>query len=177
MNWIEVTKNELWKHPKTDTLIRREGNEYYLYDSSDFNVRIPIKDFLDSPAIQIIKQLNTLESQSVLYLEVISKNFLTDNQLATIDGDIADNTKIYSNGQAIGFVTIGRGVGEILKLQLSGVIENPSWSWIPGQDLFLSANTLSSTPTIVNSKFIQKVARAVTPTKILITIEKPVLLN
>lgn len=190
--WEEIIPSKLWQHKTCDVQIRNVDGKMFFYDKSKMDVMFPLSDLLDSPAIALLSQITNNENkiatlrrdvdflfgnQSAQIIEVCAQVDLMKYQLATMDGLVANNRGIYSQFKAEGFVIENKNAGEIVKIQRTGIIENPEWNWSKGQTIFCYSNTISKYSTLPDSKFIQKVAEAITPNKLLITIEEPYLIN
>ena len=156
------------------------------------DVMFPINDLLESPALSLLPQIADLKNRSISLRNDV--NFLFTNQaaqflevpavvdlyrcdLGTMSGERANNRGIPNKFKAIGFISENKNAGEVARLQLTGTIENADWNWTKGEDVFLYSNTLSHLPKMTDSTFIQKVAQAVTTTKLLISIRDPIILS
>lgn len=190
--WKEIIPNILWTHTKCDVHIRNENGRMFFYDKSKMDVMFPINDLLESPALSLLPQIADLKNRSISLRNDV--NFLFTNQaaqflevpavvdlyrcdLGTMSGERANNRGIPNKFKAIGFISENKNAGEVARLQLTGTIENADWNWTKGEDVFLYSNTLSHLPKMTDSTFIQKVAQAVTTTKLLISIRDPIILS
>lgn len=190
--WKEIIPNILWAHTKCDVHIRNENGRMFFYDKSKMDVMFPINDLLESPALSLLPQIADLKNRSISLRNDV--NFLFTNQaaqflevpavvdlyrcdLGTMSGERANNRGIPNKFKAIGFISENKNAGEVARLQLTGTIENADWNWTKGEDVFLYSNTLSHLPKMTDSTFIQKVAQAVTTTKLLISIRDPIILS
>jgi hypothetical protein len=84
------------------------------------------------------------------------------------------NAAVESHATAVlGFTTGAVGTGEKNYAQTAGELENFAWNWVPDQPLWLGVgNGLATQGNILApARFVQRVAFAMTPTKIFIEIE------
>jgi len=89
-------------------------------------------------------------------------------------GKIADSSDTTHQGRVIG-ITLGSILsGAVGQFVSEGTVENPAWSWTPGDILFLNETSISITPPAIG--FSQQVAVAETSTSIFFDLEAPVLL-
>lgn len=190
--WKETVKNYRWEHYKSDACLIKKDDVIYFYDSSNSSLMFPVLDLLKSPAIDILGILQThtdklielrndvsylFNNQSAQFLEIPANIDFAKYDLATYSGLRANNRGIPNKLKALGFISENKNTGEVARVQLTGTIENSEWNWTPGEDVFLYSNTISHLPKMPDSTFIQKVAQAVTTTKLLITIKDPIILS
>jgi hypothetical protein len=89
-------------------------------------------------------------------------------------GKVANSSDASHQGRVIG-ITLGAILsGQTGQFISEGTVENPAWSWTPGDILFLNGTSISTTPPILG--FSQQVAVAETSTAIFFDLEAPVLL-
>ena len=61
-------------------------------------------------------------------------------------------------------------------IRTSGFMEDPAWSWVPYEPIFLGINgTMTQTPPLTG--FLLVVATVISPTKLLINIKEPIVLS
>jgi hypothetical protein len=190
--WKETVKNYRWEHYKSDACLINKDGIIYLYDSSNSNLMFPLMDLFKNPAFDIFATLQAhtddltqlrndvsflFNNQAAQFLEMPAVVDLYKYNLVTIAGERANNRGIPNRFRAIGFISENKNTGEVAKAQLTGTIENSEWNWTKGEDVFLYSDTISHLPKMPDSTFIQKVAQAVTSTKLLITIKDPIILS
>lgn len=92
----------------------------------------------------------------------------------TSTGFIASSSNLAHLGKVIGInpATILNGFSG--QVTVSGEVNNPGWTWISGQNIFLNGGTLSTVPPF--SGFSQKIAVAKNSTTVVIELGDPVLL-
>jgi hypothetical protein len=190
--WKETVKDYRWEHYKSDACLIKKDGIIYIYDSSNSSLMFPVLDLFKSPAFDILGLLQThtndltklrddvnflFANQSAQFLEMPAVVDLYKYDLVTITGERANNRGIPNKFRAIGFISENKNAGEVARAQLTGTIENQDWNWTKGEDVFLYSNTISHLTKMPDSTFIQKVAQAVTTTKLLITIKDPIILS
>lgn len=90
------------------------------------------------------------------------------------DGVLADSSLITQRGKLIGLTIEPINLGDAGDVVTQGEVDNPSWSWIAGDRLFLNGTTISNTPPV--SGFVQRIGTAKSSTKINIEIQEAILL-
>jgi len=92
---------------------------------------------------------------------VVCKN--SSNQLIYADPDL-------DNYGVLGITTSAISQGVLGEYLVAGILEEPSWSWIPGKPLFLQNNgQISQFPP--NTGFLLRVGKALTSSKIFVQIQ------
>lgn len=87
----------------------------------------------------------------------------------------ADNTVIGDSQLLLGMTLGAAVIGNSVTIAQSGNIVEPSWSWAPGQPVFLGATgAITQTPPSVG--FLVTVGVAMTPTSMLMSLKQPIVL-
>lgn len=95
----------------------------------------------------------------------------------TICGFHADSNNPAHRGKVCGIATDAATTGFNCDVQPEGTIQNPAWTWTPGDPIFIRGTQLSNlAPTPAESKWSQKIGTAIKTDTILIEISDPVLL-
>lgn len=90
---------------------------------------------------------------------------------------IPANTLLTEHAHKVVGVTIDHTTNGYVKVQIGGVLENPSWSLQLGNPIFLNINgLLSQTPNTIGG-FSQILGYAISPTKMFIKIHEPIVLS
>lgn len=95
-------------------------------------------------------------------------------QPVTNQGQIADSANLGDMGQFLGLAMNDADTGFIVTCLLVGVITNLSWSWSPGDKVYLNGTTLSTTPP--SSGFSQMIAVAKSADTLIVRPQQPILL-
>ena len=82
-------------------------------------------------------------------------------------------------GKVIGVTKNAASQDEIVSINMIDVAEDPSWSWIPQQDLWVGENgAITAIPPVYpQSKFSQRIGYAISAQKIHMSIEDPIILG
>ncbi|MEO5344211.1 MAG: hypothetical protein H7842_12915 [Gammaproteobacteria bacterium SHHR-1] len=83
---------------------------------------------------------------------------------STISGD---------SGKIVGIATTGADLGASLLVRIMGEMSNDVWAWTPGPLFINETGDLVSTPPATG--FVQRIGRAISPTKIIVDIEQPIM--
>lgn len=186
MNWIESIKGRKWDHKHNDVSVILENGLLLFYDSSKSSVAFPLVDLLDFPGISLLARLKTAEdslrylyenSQTVPAFERTASASLQKLQPVGADAGPAGCMETALARRCIGLASADTASGETVRIQYGGMMENPDWNWTPGQELFLGDREISMSPYIPGAFFTQKIAEAVSRTKILIRLESPVIIK
>ncbi len=90
------------------------------------------------------------------------------------DGTICDTSIVGKRNWFVGLSTASALTGFNVTIQQVGIISNSAWSWNIGDVIFLNGTTISNTPAVTG--FVQKIGKAITPTKIEISISQAILI-
>lgn len=88
----------------------------------------------------------------------------------------ADATVLSHHGCQVGISLNAANIGDPLEIRWRGEIEFGGWSWTPGEDIMLSEDGLMAHTVPVGAAFSQRIAYALSATKIRIDIQEPILL-
>lgn len=92
--------------------------------------------------------------------------------------DYVDNTNAAHATSVLGFTVAAATLNQQVLVQNSRELTNPAWTWTPDRPIWIGANGLGTQSVIVSpARFVQRVAFAITATKIFIEIEPPVYLR
>lgn len=92
--------------------------------------------------------------------------------------DYADVRNGAHCGLVVGITTGAVVAGALAEIRSFGQMAEPSWSWTPGEDVFLADDgLLSHLPSLGGATFVQRIGRAISPTEILVDLGEPVLLE
>jgi hypothetical protein len=97
--------------------------------------------------------------------------------VALIGGSLvlADQTNLAHADAIAGLTLNAAAVGQKPQLARAGLIEDSSWSWTPGQPIFLGTNgNLTQDGSTITSGFLMQVGWVPEPTKIYLEIEEPI---
>lgn len=88
--------------------------------------------------------------------------------------EYADNLNPAHANSVLGITVRAFQVGEMAEIIVEGKVEESSWNWIPGKSIFLSANG-TLTQTVPQSGFLLAIGKALSPTKVLIEVQQPII--
>jgi hypothetical protein len=92
--------------------------------------------------------------------------------------DYADAGDVTHFGRVIGMTTGAVAASDVVSVQASGAIDEPSWSWMPDQDVWLGANGMpTQTPPSNIDAVAQRIGFALTPTRLWVDLADPLLIN
>lgn len=89
--------------------------------------------------------------------------------------EIADCNNVAHCSRVAGISVSAASAGGQFLAQSTGVMDEPSWSWIPDQDIWLDANGILSQTLPTAPAFIQRLGYALTATRIWVEISEPIL--
>lgn len=89
--------------------------------------------------------------------------------------DYADAYNPAHVGRVIGVTTGAASQDSEVSVQSFGPLEELSWSWVAGEDIFLGANGLLTQVLPPEVAFMQRVGQALTPTRMWVDISEPIL--
>ena len=107
-------------------------------------------------------------------IEVVAAAHLPAFTMVTATGERADSGNPAHYGKVVGITQVEVLSGFIATLVTDTEVTNPSWSWSPGDVLFLNGTSISTTPPA--SGFIQIIGVARTATTIIVQLQPPILL-
>lgn len=88
----------------------------------------------------------------------------------------ADNTTSGDGYKALGITTGAANIGLPVEVQTSGELEEPTWSWTPGDTIYLGVTGLLTAVLPTSPVTLLVVAKAITATKILVEVGEPLVL-
>lgn len=93
------------------------------------------------------------------------------------DGTViyADNRQIPQVGRTLGISYISALAGDVVPIVTSGEINEPTWNWNPGEVYLGIDGGLTQTPP--TSKILQVVGVAMTPTRLCVGVQLPIILT
>lgn len=114
-----------------------------------------------------------------VYMTYIAGITLSGHKAVQIDGTGAavyvDSGTVADAGRVLGITINAALLGAAVGVQATGEIDEVSWSWVPGQPVYVGANgSLTQTPPATG--FIQAVGMAVAPTKLVVGIRPAIIL-
>lgn len=92
----------------------------------------------------------------------------------TITGARADSANLGHFGKVVGVAANDILGGFSGKIELSGFIENPAWTWTPGSEVYLNGTGLSHTAP--STGFVQQIGIAKSATVLFVDIKEPILI-
>jgi hypothetical protein len=121
---------------------------------------------LTLPNLQIIGNVSTAE--------YVATEDITAFDLVTVNGAKADSNNLTHRNKVLGMSTTTTLTGFTGNCVTYGEVINPAWTWVIGDILYLNGLVLSTTPPIIG--FSQEIAKALTPTIILIDLNEAILI-
>lgn len=114
-----------------------------------------------------------------VYMTYTAGITLSGHKAVQIDGTGAavyvDSGTVADAGRVLGITINAALLGAAVDVQATGEIDEVSWSWVPGQPVYVGANgSLTQTPPATG--FIQAVGMAVAPTKLVVGIRTAIIL-
>ena len=79
-------------------------------------------------------------------------------------------------GKVVGLTIAAASVDTLARINTSGIVDEQSWSWEAGGDIWLVAEGLMTQTPPMEGAFIQRVGYALSPTRIRITLDDPIFL-
>ena len=91
----------------------------------------------------------------------------------------ADSATLAHAGRIAGVTKAAAAQGDAVDVQQNGTMTYSGWAWTPGSLLYLGANgaITDAEPTLPSALFSQIIGFAATATKIIISIQEPIILN
>lgn len=90
---------------------------------------------------------------------------------------VASSTAAFANAMVVGIATNASVSGGFVTVQLSGIIQDASWSWSANALLFCSSTGYVTNVAPAAPGYRIKIAKAITSDTILLNIEEPILLT
>lgn len=87
----------------------------------------------------------------------------------------ADSSNLAHRGKCIGLTMTAASAGGTVEIAVSGDVTEPTWNWSLGP-VYLGTNGLL-TQTVPTSGYIQVIGTAMSPTRMTISIQQPIILN
>ena len=112
--------------------------------------------------------------QSEIFEEVLATEDLPAFVIILATGKRADSSDATHQGRVIGITVEPVPSGQTGRFISEGTVENPEWSWTPGDRLYLNGMSISAI--LPSIGFLQPVAIAETPTTIFFDLGIPILL-
>lgn len=109
--------------------------------------------------------MNVVAGEDISALRVIK----LENNLAYV----ASSTVPGDSDKIIGVATVGALLGQPLTVRTHGPLSDAIWSWTEGALFIDEAGDISITPPA--SGFIQKIGKVVSPTKIIVDVNQPIM--
>lgn len=140
---------------------------------------------------QVVDELLVLEtvgngdgsSNSVIQIEKVAGMDLGGHRIVVITTDghaiYADSHTLAHAHKVIGITTESASTGSLVRIQLSGLLTEPSWSWTLDEPLWAAANgMLTQTPpdSSTGDAFSQIVGTPIAATAAIISIQQPIVL-
>ena len=87
----------------------------------------------------------------------------------------ADQQDVLTVGRLMGIASSSASVGEDVIVIVTGEVDEPTWTWSPGEVYLSTDGTLTQTPPTTG--YLQVIGVALTPTRLTVGIQLPILLN
>lgn len=126
------------------------------------------------PKLKLLIRLpnTTIGSGNMPNVEFVASENILKYDLVTVDGFVADSNNLTHANKVLGMAVADTNTGFTGEAITYGEVVNPAWTWVIGDILFLNGTSLSTTPPSVG--FSQEIAKALTPTSILIDLNEAI---
>jgi hypothetical protein len=90
--------------------------------------------------------------------------------------EYADHTNASHSGKVVGITAAAASRDSLARINTSGVVDEQSWNWIPGEDVWVIEDGMMSQIPPMDGVFIQRIGYALSSTRIRVTLDDSIFL-